>query len=102
MQQSGPFVTCDDPLARIEISANQVVVPSDVTVLGNLKVVKGHLTVLGVVEGQVTLIQSHLSTGPEARVGSVEMVGWSILERVSFSLTQMREDVRSFVRGAWR
>jgi anti-sigma factor RsiW len=101
-QPSRPYVSCADPDARFEIVGNRVVVPLDVHIAGDLKVVNGHLTVLGTVEGQITLIRSALVAGPEASVRGVETVNWSWYESLIFGLTQMREDVRSFVRGAWR
>jgi hypothetical protein len=97
-----PFVALTDSTATIEVDGRNIVVPSGVNVRGDMKVINGHLTVLGSVEGNITLIKSVLVSGPEARIGRVYTVDWTFLQQISYGIAQFAEDVKSYARGMWR
>ena len=100
--QDDPFVAFSDSSAAIEVDGRNIVVPSGVSVRGDIRVVNGHLTVFGSVEGKITLIKSVLVWGPEASVGQVHTVDWGLWQQISYGLAQLAEDVRSYARGRWR
>jgi hypothetical protein len=102
LNQERPFVALSDSAATIQVEGRNIVVPSGVNVRGDIKVVNGHLTVFGSVEGNITLIRSVLVSGPEARIGSVYTVDWTLWQQISYSVTQFAQDVRSYARGMWR
>lgn len=97
-----PFVALSDSSAAIQVEGRNIVVPSGVNVQGNIKVVNGHLTVLGSVEGNITLIKSVLVSGPGARIGEVYTVDWGLWQQIAYGVGQFAEDIRSYARGIWR
>lgn len=102
LQQDRPHLSISDTGAVIEVDGRNIVVPAGVNIKGDLKLVNGHLTVLGTVEGSITLVKSVLISGPDSKIGNVYIIDWNLWQQLSYSVSQFTEDIRSYVRGVWR
>lgn len=102
LRQDRPHLSISDAGAVIKVDGRNIVVPAGVNIEGDLKLVNGHLTVLGSVEGSITLVKSVLISGPDSKIGNVYIVDWNLWQQLSYSVSQFAEDIRSYVRGVWR
>lgn len=98
-----PIVESSDLKAQFTIIDSTIVVPEGAVISGDIRVYHGHLRVAGTVDGSVQLVSSHYTLESSGKVvGSVDIVNWSWLERLKFGLVQIRQDAKSYVRGAWK
>lgn len=98
-----PYVESSDARAQVQIVDATVHVPAGTVVRGDLRVYNAELRVAGRVEGTVYLVSSGLSVEQDGQVvGSVKMLPQSWMERLRFGILQVSQEVRSYVKGAWR
>ena len=98
-----PIVESSDLKAQFTIIDSMIVVPEGAVISGDIRVYHGHLKIAGTVDGSVHLVSSDYTLESSGTVvGSVDTINWSWLERLKFGLVQIRQDAKSYVRGAWK
>lgn len=103
LEHPQPFVESNDARAPVHIVGQNVIVPEDVVVNGDLRVYHASLRVLGRVEGNVYLISSEHSLGEEGRVrGQIVRQTHLPWDKVVFGFRNISQELRSYLRGAWR
>lgn len=103
VESQRPIVESSDLKAEFTIVGSTVIVPEGATISGDIRVYHGHLQIAGTVEGSVHLVSSGYTLQTSGKVeGSVDIVNWSWLERLKFGLIQIRQDAKSYVKGAWK
>ncbi|MBS3949075.1 MAG: hypothetical protein KGZ53_00170 [Peptococcaceae bacterium] len=98
-----PIVESSDLNAQFTIIDSTIIVPEGAIISGDIRVYHGHLKILGTVDGNVHLVSSGYTLESSGTVaGSVDVVKSSWLERLKFGIDQIRQDAKSYVRGAWK
>jgi len=98
-----PFVEFQDGSARVEIVGQTVVVPENVVLKGDLTVYHASLKVLGRVGGNVYLVSSGYSLGRQGHIeGRIVVKEHSPWDKVVFGFRNISQEMRSYIRGAWR
>jgi len=97
------FVESNDVRAAVRIVGQSVIVPEDVVVKGDLRVYHASLWVLGRVEGNVYLVSSEHSLGDKGQVrGQIVRQTHLPWDKVVFGFRNISQELRSYLRGAWR
>jgi len=97
------FVESNDVRAAVRIVGQNVIVPEDVVVKGDLRVYHASLRVLGRVDGNVYLVSSEHSLGESGRVrGQIVRLTHLPWDKVVFGFRNISQELRSYLRGAWR
>jgi len=98
-----PFVESTDARAAVHIVGQSVIVPEDVVVSGDLRVYHASLRVLGRVDGNIYLISSEHTLGEQGRVqGQVVRQTHLPWDKFVFGFRNISQELRSYLRGAWR
>jgi len=98
-----PFVEFQDGSAKVEIVGQTVLVPENVVLKGDLTVYHASLKVLGRVGGNVYLVSSGYSLGRQGQIdGRIVVKEHSPWDKVVYGFRNISQEVRSYIRGAWR
>lgn len=98
-----PIVESSDLSAQFTIVNSTIIVPEGAVISGDIRVYHANLIIRGTVSGSVHLVSSGYSLESSGSVrGSVDVVNLSWFERLKFGLVQIRQDAKSYVRGAWK
>lgn len=96
-----PTVKSTDLNAQFYIVENTVFLPEGAVVRGDITVYNAKLLLAGRVEGTILLMSSDLTTESTGCItGTVQSGTWSWFERLKFGLDQIRQDAKSYVKGA--
>jgi len=103
VERPQPFVESTDASAAVRIVGQTVIVPQDVVVSGDLRVYHASLRVLGRVEGNVYLVSSEYTVGEQGSVqGQVVRKTHLPWDKFVFGFRNISQELRSYLRGAWR
>lgn len=98
-----PIVESSDLQAQFTINDSTIIVPEGDVISGDIRVYHGHLQISGTINGSVHLVSSRYTLESSGKViGNIDIINWSWLERLKFGLVQIRQDAKSYVRGAWK